>query len=192
MIGIIKGVVLEGCVLTSSGVGYDVMTTRDLVDGELVTLLVESVSNNNSIRLFGFRNHDEKNAFNYLLKVPTVGPVASINIIKVLGVEGLCKAVLTKDTEALKKVRGVSIRSAISIIGVFKVAQFSHVLSQDSITRNSDELFETLCDLGYDKVKVRATLSTIDPKESEEVKLNIAIKALALTEKAPEKAPEKG
>ena len=85
MIGKLQGIVDyigDGFVILMAGpVGYKVYTPNYLTLKSMVTLWIETIVREDSIRLFGFTSIAEQNLFNNLTTVSGVGPKVALSIM---------------------------------------------------------------------------------------------------------------
>ena len=117
MIALLRGEVRHGCVLTTTGVGYHVETAEPLVEGDHVELLVAEVyGRDGEPRRFGFTTPAQRETFSRLCKLPSVGPSASLALLRQLTPELIAAAVRDKDTDALEAARGVGHKAAELIV----------------------------------------------------------------------------
>ena len=109
----------EDTVLTSSGVGYEVVTITPL-SGK-VELFIHAIMRESEIRLFGFTSSDEKKLFLALLKVNKVGPNVALGILRSLGYSDTISALVTKDSAKLATAKGVGKQLASTIVNLVKL-----------------------------------------------------------------------
>lgn len=159
VIGYLKGDVKGGFVV-AGGVGYRVETPHTLQEGAVVELWVETTSNDGALRLFGFSNQKEAEAFRALVKCPGLGPATAISLLRDLGVDGVVRAVRAGDENALSAVRGVGKTTARKLMVTVDVNALG-VEDQDG-RGAENELVVTLVDLGYDIDKVHAALDGLE------------------------------
>lgn len=99
-------------VLTSGGVGYDVMVPLGVMErlpavGESVTLATELVVREDGWSLYGFLDDAERLLFRRLLTVSGVGPRIAVALLSTLGADRGARAIRHKDIAALSQVSGV-------------------------------------------------------------------------------------
>ena len=129
MIGKLKGAVEEigedRLVVDVGGVGYLVHCPGRILDrlgvpGAPVVLYVETVVREDSIRLYGFQNHAERQWFRDLMTVQGVGAKVALAVLGVLDVDALTRAVMLGDSATLARAPGVGKRVAERIAGELK------------------------------------------------------------------------
>ena len=119
MIGYLEGTVRGRCVVTRDGVGYVVQCPRALVEGEEVSLVVETIVRPERIALYGFASELERAAFAGLVALAGVGPAVALAVLGELGAAGLARALRTQDVTALRRARGVAEKGARAILAGF-------------------------------------------------------------------------
>jgi Holliday junction DNA helicase RuvA len=103
--------------LDVNGVGYSLRisdsTRRGIaLDGSTVTLQVRLQVKEDDLVLFGFADVAERAAFDLLVSVQQVGPAVAMAVLSQLGVAELRGALIARDVQALRKVKGVGPKSA--------------------------------------------------------------------------------
>lgn len=98
--------------LDVNGVGYllrvSEQTRRRIpLDGSPVTVHVRLVVREDDLLLFGFADPAERAAFDLLTGVQQVGPNVALAILSALGTDELRRILLTRDSKALREVKGV-------------------------------------------------------------------------------------
>ena len=120
--GRLDGVVEGGCILDVQGVGYLVACsarTLSLLQAQepgAQRLLVETRVSQDAITLFGFADATEREAFNALIEVKTVGPQKALSVLSGLTPEALAQAIAAKDRKRLAAVKGLGAATANRII----------------------------------------------------------------------------
>jgi Holliday junction DNA helicase RuvA len=102
------------------GVGYllrvsDQTRRRIPLDGSAVTLHVRLVVREDDLLLYGFADAAERAAFDLLTGVQQVGPNVALSILG-LGVDDLRRALMARDSAALRQVKGVGPKLAERIV----------------------------------------------------------------------------
>ena len=120
MIGKLQGIVdyigNDFIILMISGVGYKVYTPETLTLGSNVTLWIETVVREDSIRLFGFAGMAVQNLFNMLTAVSGVGPKVAMAIMGTIKTDTLLTAIATGDAKTIATAPGVGKKVAEKII----------------------------------------------------------------------------
>ena len=120
MIGKLQGVIDyigDGYViLMTNGVGYKVYTPEYLTPKSTVSLWIETMVREDSIRLFGFLSMSGQNLFNQLTTVSGVGPKVALAIMGTIKTDTLMSAIATGDAKTIATAPGVGKKVAEKII----------------------------------------------------------------------------
>jgi len=120
MIGKLQGLVDytgDGFVIIMAGpVGYKVYTPEYLTPKSTVTLWIETIVREDSIRLFGFNTLAAQNLFNQLTSVSGVGPKVALAIMSSIKTDTLMQAIATGDAKTISTAPGVGKKVAEKII----------------------------------------------------------------------------
>ena len=120
MIGKLQGVIDyigDGFVILMAGpVGYKVYTPEILTLKSTVSLWIETIVREDSIRLFGFSSIAGQNLFNQLTTVSGVGPKVAMAIMATLKTDVLMTAIATGDAKTIATTPGVGKKVAEKII----------------------------------------------------------------------------
>lgn len=212
ILGVVQGVTPAGLatITTSSGVGYEVATTRAAasVSGSVFLHVHTHWTAENGPSLYGFLSHNERDAFRFLMGATGIGPKAAMSIIDTLGLEPALLAILNKDTKLLSSCQGIGKKSAeqlhISLSDKVETFCNSHpdvslpVSSPTKAAASSDETHQKaapafkhneehvsmLKNLGFSKAQALQALekSGVKPTDPFETVLRLAI---------PSRAPQK-
>lgn len=120
MIGKLQGIVDyngDGFVILMAGpVGYKVYTPEILTPKSTVSLWIETVVREDSIRLFGFSTLAAQNLFVQLTGVSGVGPKVALAILSTIKADTLLSAIATGDAKTIATAPGVGKKVAEKII----------------------------------------------------------------------------
>ena len=125
MIGRLTGIIAEkgtdNVLVDVHGVGYDVTVPLSLLAtlppvGESVTLHIHTHVREDDLRLFGFENKNDKEAFLTMLKVNGVGPKLALSILGALSGAELARVIGESDTRRLTAIPGIGKKSAERLI----------------------------------------------------------------------------
>jgi Holliday junction DNA helicase RuvA len=160
MIGKLQGIVDyigDGFIILMAGpVGYRVYTPEMLPQKTTVTLWIETIVREDSIRLFGFLTQSSQNLFNMLIGVSGVGPKVALAIMGTIKTDTLMTAIATGDAKTIATAPGVGKKMAEKIIVELKSrvggASFDFGVS-DSGTVLPD-LLSALESLGYRRMDI--------------------------------------
>lgn len=121
MIALLRGVLLEKhpnqAVVDAGGVGYElhipITTYTQLPEaGHEVRLRVYTHVREDTLALYGFLSHDEKNLFEKLIGVSGIGPSLAIKILSGLAAVDLIAAIRKSELERLVRIPGVGKKTA--------------------------------------------------------------------------------
>ena len=162
MIGKLQGVVDyigDGfIILMTGGVGYKVFTPEYLTSKSTVSLWIETVVREDSIRLFGFSSINSQNLFNQLTGVSGVGPKVALAIMSTIKTDTLMSAIATGDAKTISTAPGVGKKMAEKIILELKNkiggATFDFSASSSETTSALPDLLSALESLGYRRLDI--------------------------------------
>ena len=108
-------------VVEAAGVGYFVNASNFTVAkfgrvGETVKVYTYLAVREDDMSLYGFYSEDEKRMFLRLITVSGVGPKMAIGILSAADVSTLATSIVSGDTKALSKVKGIGKKTAERII----------------------------------------------------------------------------
>ena len=169
--GILESVGEEGVVVDVGGVGYLVScssatASRLPAPGEAVSLLIETHVREDSIQLFGFAEHTEREWFRRLLTVQGVGAKLALAILSTLRADDLLRAIASGDKAMLARADGVGPKLAMRIANELKdrvaalslapaTAPASGVAASDDATA----AVSALVNLGYRRAEAYGAVS---------------------------------
>jgi len=161
MIGKLQGIVDyigDGFVILMAGpVGYKVFTPEYLTPKSTVTLWIETIVREDSIRLFGFSTIAAQNLFNQLTTVSGVGPKVALAIMGTIKTDTLLSAIATGDAKTIATAPGVGKKVAEKIIVELKskIGGGSIDLSDDGGAAGAlPDLLAALESLGYRRLDI--------------------------------------
>ena len=160
MIGKLQGIVDyigDGFVIVMAGsVGYKVFTPEYLTPKSTVTLWIETVVREDSIRLFGFSTIAAQNLFNQLTTVSGVGPKVALAIMGTIKTDTLLSAIATGDAKTIATTPGVGKKVAEKIIVELKskIGGASIDLSGSVAAGALPDLLAALESLGYRRLDI--------------------------------------
>ena len=160
MIGKLQGIVDytgDGFVILMAGpVGYKVFTPEYLTPKSTVSLWIETVVREDSIRLFGFSSLQSQNLFVQLTGVSGVGPKVALGIMSTIKSDTLMSAIATGDARTIATAPGVGKKVAEKIIVELKskVATTTFSFASDATYGTLPDLLAALESLGYRRLDI--------------------------------------
>ena len=162
MIGKLQGLVDytgDGFVIIMAGpVGYKVYTPEYLTPKSTVSLWIETIVREDSIRLFGFSTLAAQNLFNQLTSVSGVGPKVALGIMSSIKTDTLMQAIATGDAKTISTAPGVGKKVAEKIIVELKNKMGGATFDLGDLSANNNsalpDLLSALESLGYKRLDI--------------------------------------
>lgn len=162
MIGKLQGLVDytgDGFVIIMAGpVGYKVYTPEYLTPKSTVSLWIETIVREDSIRLFGFSTLAAQNLFNQLTSVSGVGPKVALGIMSSIKTDTLMQAIATGDAKTISTAPGVGKKVAEKIIVELKNKMGGATFDLGDLSANNNsalpDLLSALESLGYRRLDI--------------------------------------
>ena len=157
-------------IIEVNGIGYDInislRTYSKLKDGSEVFIYTHLNVKEDSLTLYGFNSESERNTFLSLLSINGVGPSTAIMILSSLSANELKKAIISSDTNKIKSVKGIGLKTAERIILELKDKVTFDDLDQDKFYDDidntiKDEALSALSSLGISKNIVEKHINDI-------------------------------
>ena len=185
------------CVIDCAGVGYKLTVSDNTFSaicshvGEKEKLFANLQVREDGIELFGFKTHDEMQAFKMLITVSGVGPKAAMAILSLFTPDRLYQAIISEDIKAISKASGVGAKTAARVVLELKdkVSKQYFAPSTASVPTasapvsakgkgNLSEALDALVVLGYTRSEAQKALTGIDPKLDVEKIIPLALAKL--------------
>jgi Holliday junction DNA helicase RuvA len=160
MIGKLQGVIdyigNDYVILMTNGVGYKVYTPEILTLKSTISLWIETIVREDSIRLFGFSTLAAQNLFNQLTTVSGVGPKVAMAIMSTIKTDTLMSAIATGDAKTIATAPGVGKKVAEKIIVELKnkMGGASFDFGGDANAGALPDLLAALESLGYRRMDI--------------------------------------
>jgi holliday junction DNA helicase RuvA len=177
MIDYIKGDIVQitptFLTIETGGIGYyiniSLTTFSKLENKNEFKVLVHEVIREDSHQLFGFADHEERDIFKLLISVSGVGANTARMMLSSLNPGEIEKAILGSDSNLLKSVKGIGLKTAQRIIIDLKDKLTKHAGSDEifAFTDNTrrEEALSALVMLGFAKSAVSKVLDKIVREE---------------------------
>ena len=160
MIGKLQGIVDyagdDFIILMAGPVGYKVFTPEYLAPKTTVSLWIETVVREDSIRLFGFSSLQSQNLFVQLTGVSGVGARIAMAIMRTIQPDTLMSAIATGDAKTIATAPGVGKKVAEKIIVELKNKIAGPVFSfaSGAASGTLPDLLAALESLGYRRLDI--------------------------------------
>jgi Holliday junction DNA helicase RuvA len=167
MIDTITGELLElgegHVVIEANGIGYRVFITK-IARAELaeadgpVRLFTHLQWREDGLELYGFSRAEEREIFRLLLGVTGIGPRIALQVLSAMAPAQFCKAVLSKQTEELQRIKGIGRKTAERLILELRERLPKVALAEEpvAIFAEREELaFRALRSLGFTATEAR-------------------------------------
>lgn len=173
IIGVITEVHENYIVLENNKIGYKIFITdffRDNVSAfDEYKVYTEFVEREDASILYGFSSQKERDLFNLLTDVTSIGPKYAMNILSTMTVDECKTAIITDDIKLLTQAPGVGKKTASRIILELKEKNRKDFAPSEKsvnkeVKKSSDSEFarEALLQLGYFKNDVDAFIENTD------------------------------
>ena len=157
-------------IIEVNGIGYDInislRTYSKLKEESEVFVYTHLNVKEDSHTLYGFNSESERNTFLSLLSINGVGPSTAIMILSSLSANELKKAIVSSDTNKIKSVKGIGLKTAERIILELKDKVTFDDIDQDKFYDDinntiKDEALSALSSLGISKNIVEKHINDI-------------------------------
>jgi Holliday junction DNA helicase RuvA len=106
--------------LSVNGLVFDILVTPTFAEklevGTIKLIYVSMVISEENVALYGFKTPQERDIFNYLIRLQGIGPNLVFRIMSALSVEELVECLEKGDTKRLSQIKGVGAKRAERII----------------------------------------------------------------------------
>jgi holliday junction DNA helicase RuvA len=149
----------------SDGLGYIVSVNESYryMVNEHVDLFILHVQREDSVDLYGFKEQQDREWVEKLLKVNGVGPKAAANIIYQMGWENLSESIRAMDSSTIQKVKGLGLKTAKKILLELKGAEVDVSMDNNKLDQSSTvvDFTETLSNLGYKRGQIVSVITCL-------------------------------
>jgi len=106
--------------LSVNGLVFDILVTPTFAEklevGTIKLIYVSMVISEENVALYGFKTPQERDIFNYLIRLQGIGPNLVFRIMSALSVDELIECLEKGDTKRLSQIKGVGTKRAERII----------------------------------------------------------------------------
>ena len=187
MIYFIKGKIIyknkDSVVIESYGLGYKIFVTDFLLEkikiDKITKIFTFLAIKQETTELYGFEKRNELKYFKLLKSISGIGPKSAINILSLVKINDLERAILDENITILTKVSGVGTKNAQKIILELK-GKIEKITSQGPKPEDDTIVIDALIGMGYTLTEARQTIKKI-PSDILEIKKRIkqALKILS-------------
>ena len=180
MIAHLKGRLLHkspvSLVVDVQGVGYEVFIPLTAYYqlpecGATITLFIHTHLREESLKLFGFLNAEEKQMFELLIRISKVGPKIALAILSGMTAQDLTQAVFNNDISTLNTIPGVGRKTAERLALELKDKLSEMSLEPETASAGApgsapgnglrDDAVSALVNLGYKKAQAEQALKKV-------------------------------
>jgi Holliday junction DNA helicase RuvA len=180
----------DSAIVDVGGVGYLVSasarTLRELVVGDAVTVLVETIVREDAIALYGFLETAERDWFRILTTVQGVGARVALSILSTLSPDEIARAIAAQDRATLSRPAGVGPKLAARLAtelkdkaAAFGVAPLGKGVEAPAMPAGSinEDAVSALVNLGYKRVEAFGAVARVTQRLGADARLDAVIRA---------------
>lgn len=177
MIATLRGEIAQieenALILEVGGVGLRVFVPAPLRGrmkaGEVLFLYTHLVVREDALVLYGFESQSERDLFNILLGVDSVGPKVALSVLSTLTLDAVQRAVFADEVDILNRVPGIGKKTAqkMAIHLKDKLKPMDTLAQVAAMTDRDSEVLAALTALGYSVVEAQSAIQSL-PKEAPE------------------------
>jgi len=165
-------------VLQTDHIAYQLSVSDFLLDktkeGETIELLTHLHLREKGVELYGFETPTELTYFKHLVSVPNIGPKSAMDILSLIKIKDLKKAIVQENTGMLTDVSGIGQKTAERIIVELK----NKVEADVDISSQDNLVIDALVKMGFNTSEARKAMGKIpnniqDPQEKVKEALKI-------------------
>lgn len=177
------------CILTNSGVGYEVQIDKNQIDNlkvnQDINLYIYTHVKEDAFDLYGFLERSEKIMFEQLTSISGIGPRSALQILSLSGSKVLYENVVKNNVAYLTQISGIGKKIAEKIVLELKdklpkiAFEFDHVGQENNNINMSEnmDVFEALKSMGYTPREAKEAVEKItDTGLTLEQKIKSALK----------------
>ena len=191
--GIADSVDADRVIINVSGVGYELLCSRNTLDrigkGEVVRLYTHFQLSQDAVALYGFVTQEERAMFRQLITVSKIGPRTALSALSVLTPSDITSAIVTENAAAFEGVPGIGKKTAARLLLELKekislndiITANARVETKNAVSASNamrSEAVAALMALGYDGVSAGRAVNAVDDCERVEDMITAALKAM--------------
>ncbi len=191
--GIADSVDADRVIINVSGVGYELLCSRNTLDrigkGEVVRLYTHFQLSQDAVALYGFVTQEERAMFRQLITVSKIGPRTALSALSVLTPSDITSAIVTENAAAFEGVPGIGKKTAARLLLELKekislndiITANARVETKNAVSASNamrSEAVAALMALGYDGVSAGRAVNAVEDCERVEDMITAALKAM--------------
>lgn len=174
-------------VIECGGVGYEVKislnTFSKIGNDELIRIYTQFVVREDAQILYGFKEKEEREMFNYLTSVSGIGPSTGILMLSGLSPAEIANAITSEDVKTIQSVKGIGAKTAQRVIVDLKDKMLKFEVEGNIIPSSNNTLrfdaLTALISLGFDKKAAEKAINrVINEQSTVELLIKDALKVL--------------
>lgn len=150
-------------IINVSNVGYKVLFSSKrinnpkIIEGKTINAFCYTNTKKDPWEIYGFFSFDELDLFEFLIKIPGIGPRAALQVSPISSLEKLKKSVQENDAETMNELFSLGNKKAQAII-----FEISRKLKENKKTSKKDkEVIKALEGLGFSSTEAKDVVSRI-------------------------------
>lgn len=191
IVGEITDILPGRIILENNGIAYSIATSDQSMShfhvGETCKVYTYLQVREDDLSLYGFHDKEEKDLFEELITVSTIGPKLALSILSTLSVDEIYQAIINSDIKTLSTVPGVGKKTASRLVLdlVDKVKKMGVQPGQapgkeeEDLSGRPGVARQALINLGYSPQEVNQVLTKLDQTESLEDMIRQALRFLS-------------
>lgn len=159
----------------SYGIIISLNCSSNLSVGENISLITTQIIRDDANLLYGFKDRDEQNMFEVLLKVSGIGASTAMAVCSTLKYAEFINAIVNGDTKVLTTVPGIGLKTARKMIAELSDAK---LVNNDNMQGYKSDAILALESLGFKRDRVLKVIQTCDSTNTTDL-IKEALKKLA-------------
>ncbi|MEK7281956.1 MAG: Holliday junction branch migration protein RuvA [Chloroflexota bacterium] len=149
--------------------------------GQKVHLYTHLQVREDDLSLYGFASMEELSLFQHLISISGIGPKLALSLLSALSPNQLAAAIVSGDSELLRRVPGIGQKTASRLILELKSKLERVGLAVPTVVEGEGEVLSALTNLGYSLSEATRALNSLpsDQSLSLEEKIKLALQSLA-------------
>ena len=151
-------------VIETNGLSYQVFVTDFLLEkikvGQIIKLFTYLEIRENAMELYGFKDQTELEYFKRLRSISGIGPKSTMNVLSLVRLPDLEKAILNEKPDILTKVSGIGKKTAQRIVLELK-GKIAKISGKTSSQEDDSLVIDALIGMGYTLPQARQSVKKI-------------------------------